>query len=319
MFNSNTIYSTMNATRGIVRPNEATRKDSGFLRILKKVFGDLDWYGYVWYTTFFLAGAACFVVFKFNWILLATVLSLYVYLFASNLTARGLVAGLYVGIVSSLAYTVMCVITGVWGEVIANCALYIPLSVLAVFKWKNLKSANDNHEKTLAVTSIGLSEWWFYLSFMLAGTIGLGLFLSKVLHQGTAYVNAATIFLYIAGAFARNNGKREVWLFYIVGDITGIVLWLLVAMQGDWSTFPFCLSSISSFFNSIIGMIEWTRLYKKNQETRGIYLATQRRKVTKVIKVKRKFRNLSWTLATDECWQKRNKDFSKIFPHHTEE
>lgn len=302
----NVIFATARATRGIKRPNEANQV-GGFVGFIKKVFGDLSWYEYLWYAMFFSAGALCFAFLEFELMLLFTVISFYIYLVADNLTARGLTIGLFVSILSGSVYTTLCVFNGVWGEVIANICIYIPLDVWAIFKWRNLKSENDNHEKTLAVTKMSFTEWWFYLSFWGVGTIALGMFLTTVLNQSTGYLNAACIFVYLAGQLSRNQGKREMWFFYFAGDIISIVMWIQIVTDDGWNTFPFFISTISSLSNSVIGFIKWQQLLSKNQKTTGHYLAHQRKRIVKIIRLRHRFKNLVWKKETDEHWQLRHK------------
>ena len=297
-----TIYSTVRATRGIQSPKETTNK-GGFVAFVKKVFGNLPWYEYVWYGVFVVAGILCLTLFPYSPLLLVSVISLYVYMVASNLEARGMKAGLYVSLLSTGIYVAVCIITHVWGEVISNLLIYVPLCIIAIFKWNRLQSDDGRNE--LKVSSFGLIDWWFNIAFIGAGTIGLGLFLQKVMDQSYAYINALLIFFSLAGTFARNNGKREVWLFYILSDVLSVVLWVLISKEDGWDTIPYIVSSVSSLFNSIIGIIEWRKLRLKNHETVGNYLAVKRKRVTNIIKLRRQFQNLHWTLVSDENWKKR--------------
>ena len=299
-----TIYSTVRATRGITTTKEATPK-GGFAAFAKKLFGNLPWYEYVWYGVFILAGILCLSLFPFTPTLLVSVISLYIYMVACNLEARGMRAGLYISLLSMAIYVAVCIITHVWGEVISNLLVYIPLTVIAIFKWGRLQSEDGQSE--LKVSSFGIVDWWFTLSFIGAGTIALGLFLQKVMGQNYAYINSLMIMFSLAFTFARNNGKMEVWAFSLISDALCVVLWVLVSKEDGWSTIPYIISSVSSLFNSIIGIIEWRKLLKKNKAPIGNYLAVKRVKITNIIKLRRKLQNMHWTLSSDEGWKKRIK------------
>lgn len=311
----NTIYSTARSTRG-VRAQEATSQ-SGFVAFIKKAFGDLPWYEYLWYCIFIVVGILCLALLKFTPTLLITVLSLYVYMVASNLTARGKLGGLIVATFSSTVYVVVCFFTRVWGEVIANILIYIPLNIYAIFKWKSLKSQNDNHENTLAVTKMSFNDWWFYLSFIGVGGLGLGLFLQEVMHQNWAILNAFSIFISLGGDFARNNGKREVWWFYLVSNILFFTMWVLVSSGDGWDTIPYSISAVASIFNSIIGMIEWQKLLQKNQLTTGYYLSHNRPKINSIVRLRRQMQHFVWKSECDANWQNRHQNYQTIKPTHT--
>ena len=309
-----TIYSTVRATRGIKTTSETT-KTGGFVAFCKKIFGNLPWYEYVWYAVFLVAGVLCLSLFKFSPILLSAVISLYVYMIASNLQARGVKIGLYFSLASSGIYVAVCILTHVWGEVLANCLIYIPLTVIALVKWNKLSSEETQNE--LKVTKYGIEEWWFTIGFVGTGAISLGLFLDKVLGQSYALINAFSIFISLSGDFARNNGKREAWLLYVISNIIAVVLWIFVSSGDGWGTIPYIISSFAGLFNSVIGIVEWQKLLGKNHETTGEYLAyKERKKIERIIRLRRQMRNLSWSAKTDENWQERYKNYKKVKPRH---
>jgi len=310
-----TIYSTVRATRGIKTPEETTSRKGGFVALIKKIFGNLPWFEYVWYAVFVVAGILCLSLFKFSPILLVSVISLYVYMIASNLQARGNIIGLYFALISSGIYVTVCFFTRVWGEVIANCLIYIPLSVIALVKWEKLSSSETQNE--LKVTKFGVEEWWFTIGFIGTGAIALGLFLDKVLGQSFALINSFSIFISLAGDFARNNGKREAWLLYNISNVLAVVLWVLVSIGDSWETVPYIISAFAGLFNSIIGMIEWQKLLQKNHATSGTYLASKERvKINNVIRLRRQMQKFKWTKSSDEGWIKRQSNYKNVRPKH---
>lgn len=309
-----TIYSTVRATRGIKKPEETTNR-GGFVAFVNKLFGNLPWYEYVWYAVFVVAGILCLSLFKFSAILLVSVISLYVYMIASNLQARGSIIGLYFSIASTGIYVAVCIVTRVWGEVISNVLIYLPLTIIALVKWNKLATTESQNE--LKVTKFGLSDWWFTIGFVGTFSIASGIFLDKVMGQSYATINAFSIYISLAGDFARNNGKREAWLLYMISNILAVVLWVLVSVGQDWSTIPYIVSSFAGLFNSIIGMIEWQKLLQKNHKTTGDYLAkANRKKVNSIIRLRRQMQNLKWVASTDENWKNRYKNYKKVRPRH---
>ena len=300
-----TIYVQLNPTKGVKTPKEATAI-SGRFWLIKKLFHVLSWYELIWYAVFIISGVLCLTLIPFSFTLLTTVLSLFIYMFALNFIARGKLIGLFISIFSSLIYITICILTDVWGEVITNVLIYIPMDIWAIYNWRKLKSDDaDPKKQTLAVTRSCISDWWFYLSFSLLGTIGLGLFLRDVLHQTHAFLNSSSIFFALSGTFLRNNGKIESWYFNLISDGLMVALWIYVSFDIGFSTIPYALSSLCSMFSSGIGLIVWEKLYKRNLSTTGEYLAKSRKKINNIIVLKRQMQNLKWKSASDENWHER--------------
>ena len=98
-----------------------------------------------WYPTFILGGILCLVLLPIDFELVLCVTQLFLCMTASNLAARGNRWGLFLSSISMSMYVYVSFINQVWGEVIINAALYIPLEIHGFFKWKQASDGNASN------------------------------------------------------------------------------------------------------------------------------------------------------------------------------
>ena len=86
----------------------------------------------VWYITFFLLGLVCLAISPKSWFF---VLDLYVVMINIDLVARGKLVGMYIGIFECFLYSFNAIQSGLWGEVIKNLAICVPLNIVTIVNW----------------------------------------------------------------------------------------------------------------------------------------------------------------------------------------
>ena len=77
----------------------------------------------------------------------------------------------------------------------------------------------------------------------------------------------------------------------MLGNIFTVVLWMLASIS-DMSILPFVLSTVSSMINCVYGYIVWKKLFRKSQASRGVLLVKRDIKIERIIKVRRRYKNL---------------------------
>ena len=133
----NLIFGTSASTRGayyhsmrLQRSEDPEANRAEILLALKRT----SWFERLWYPIFFLAGVLCLIFIRpITFELCFSVASFWLYMFANNLLARGKFAGLLLSITSASLYTVVSFFAKVYGEVLINLLLYIPLCFSANF------------------------------------------------------------------------------------------------------------------------------------------------------------------------------------------
>lgn len=250
----------------------------------------------IWYATFFVASIFCLIFIRpFQISLVVSVVSLWLYLLAVNLTAQGSIWGIVFNICSSLLYTTICIFTHVYGEVIINLALYVPLHIYAIFSFKN-KAEKTNK---LSVQKLGTKKFIFSILVTLTLFAIFSVALWFIPNQNLPILNALLISLTLMMLILRNGRFVESWLFNFFSNATSIALWVIVSCKSKEALFSLpsgALAGLASLINSIYGFLMWRNLFKSNETNFIIFKKRGNKIQTKnVIKIRKKFqRALSW-------------------------
>ena len=254
----------------------------------------------VWYPTFFVLGLLCLILIpiftKLSTVevllLCFSVTSLWFSMVANNLVARGYRIGLLLSTISMCFYVVVCLIQSVWGEVIINIAMYIPLEIIGFFKWKN---ASDGG-KISSVKKMTTKDIAIYLSSLVGLCAVIWAILEFAINQQFAIFNALSISACVIGNIVRNKKYLETWYFYMTSNTSAIILWALTIFAGGDGLTLVVLPSMFSFMatlsNNFNGISIWATLYRNENKNGGVYLAQRPVNIKKVAKLKRMYRNM---------------------------
>lgn len=299
----NLIFGTSKATRGAFYKSMNLQKSSDpdanradIVIALRKT----SWFERLWYPIFFLAGILCLVFIRpITFELCFAVVGLILYMISNQLFAKGKLSGLIVGIISSILYTVVCILSKVFGEVAINILLYIPLDIIAIITFKkNINKQTDEIE----IKAMNFKHWIITIIALLLGTIALFSFLYFVLHQIASFSNALSICLFLTSTFIRNLRFKEFWWFDLLGNTVTILMWFLISLSSPDMIYniPFVISAFAATLNNIYGIVSWKTIYKKNINNGGIYVK-RKIKINHVIKVRRRYNKaLKWNKEVEE-------------------
>lgn len=249
----------------------------------------IGWFELFWYPTFIIGGLLCLLLIRpITFDLVFAVINLFAFMTANNLVAKGKRAGLLISTVSMMVYCVICYINEVWGELIINICMYIPLEIMGFIKWKN----EEKQEEVIDVKKMGVKGYIYMVLVIGALTAAIWAVLDLGLKQRFAIFNALSISACLVGGYARNHQYIETWLLYIFANLAAITLWGCQAFIGDGSgvltlsVLPIILSYSSTLTNDFNGWIIWEILYRKNNKKEGIYLAKRKVNINKLAKIK---------------------------------
>ena len=245
----------------------------------------------IWFSLIAIAGILCLIFIRpFDLQLVFSVVSLYLYITADNLTAKGNKFGMIVIIVSSVLYCINCFFYKIYGEILVNAFLYIPMNIASfVSFYKNTNKENEKDE-FLQVKKLGIRNLILALLIFVVGVLSV-YFVLKFIKSSFPFLNALTIVAFLIGMVVRVFRCIESWWFDTVGNAFNIVLWVLASMS-DLSSVPFILTTVSSLLNSVYGYIIWRKLYRKSQASQGVILVKRKIKIDRIIKVRRRYKNL---------------------------
>lgn len=248
-----------------------------------------------WYPTFIIGGIICLLFIRpLDLELVLCVLSLYLCMTANNLVARGFRWGLILSTLNMVIYSYICLSNQVWGELIINVAMYIPLEIMGFIKWKESTTDSGMISDVNKLTVKGHLATW---GSTLALTLSIFAILHFGLHQSFAIFNALSIASCLVGNVIRNHRYIEAWLMYIICNLAGIALWLSEAFLSgavvSLSVLPLVLSYTSTLTNDFNGWAIWEIMYRKDNKTLSAHLAKRKVKISRIAKLKRDYQKFT--------------------------
>lgn len=300
MNNRHLIIGSSSATRGAfyndshlqLRANDLPSFRKARMLLTLKKTSMFEW---IWYPVFFLAGLLCLIFIRpLNFELCFSVLSFFLYMIANNLVARGSRWGIVISVIASILYTIVSFFAKVYGEVITNVLLYIPLDVIALFSFKKVTNEKTND---LDVKSLSTKAWLITIALTIVSSGVVFVILKLIPGQIYPLLNAISIVMFLVAMFTRNLRYKEFWWFNLLGNLVSIILWVFVSMMSSDMLYslPFAISSLASLLNNIYGIIVWQRIYRVATTNGGIYVKAHKVKIKKVIKLRRQFQGtLKW-------------------------
>lgn len=259
---------------------------------------------FFWYPIFIVLGLACLVLVPIFTtmtnmdilLLVFSVLSLWLGMTGNNLVAKGYRVGLLLTCINMVLYVVVSAFQKVWGEVIINTLVYLPLALYSFFKWKQdaIKKA-EKGARMDDVEKMNGKQLLLHILLLIGLTASVWAVLKYGLNQAFAIFNAISIAGCIVGDIARTKRYIETWFFYMLCNIGGIVLWALqIFASGNVSlaVLPAMISFMATLSNNFNGVYIWGVLYKNTHRNGGVYLAMRPVNIKGVAKLKRTYRKM---------------------------
>ena len=300
--NAGLIRST-SAHGGMTLSGKAVRKIQ--TQSLEQLMHRTGIFEFFWYPIFIVLGLLCLTLIPIFTkmtsidvlLLVFSVLSLWLGMTGNNFVAKGYRFGLILTCINMVLYVVVSAIQKVWGEVIINTFVYLPLSIYSFFKWKQdaLKKAEKGARMDDVEKMTG-KELLIYILLLLGLTAGVWAVLNFGLSQAFAIFNAVSIAGCIVGDIARTKRYIETWFFYMLCNIGGITLWALqIFASGNVSlaVLPAMISFMATLSNNFNGVYIWSVLYRNTHRNGGVYLAMRPVNIKGVAKLKRTYRKMT--------------------------
>ncbi len=300
--NAGLIRST-SAHGGMTLSSKAVRKIQ--TQSLEQLMHRTGIFEFFWYPIFIVLGVLCLTLIPIFTkmtsidvlLLVFSVLSLWLGMTGNNFVAKGYRFGLISTCINMVLYVVVSAIQKVWGEVIINTFVYLPLAIYSFFKWKQdaLKKAEKGARMDDVEKMTG-KELLLYILLLLGLTAGVWAVLNFGLSQAFAIFNAVSIAGCIVGDIARTKRYIETWFFYMLCNIGGITLWALqIFASGNVSlaVLPAMISFMATLSNNFNGVYIWSVLYRNTHRNGGVYLAMRPVNIKGVAKLKRTYRKMT--------------------------
>lgn len=304
------IKATVTTNLGITSPNRMIRVyGAGAMRVdvLRKLKQQSRFYLF-WTLAFILVGLICLIVDIRGWF---NVLDLYILLFNLSLIAQGKLIGLYVGTFECFLYSFVCLGSKLYGEIIKMLCICVPLNIYSIITWtislrKEKKEKYTDTSKAAAdeiiVTKLSKkSMLCFGLAFVVCA-VGSFFLLKFIMKQTNALVlGSIALAITIVGKVLTARKCMESYAIYIFGDLICLLMWGQTIIQTgfDLSQISMIAYYLACLTNDIYAYGLWKSMYRKIAINGGVILAKRKINIKRIIKLRRRYRNLHWNKKID--------------------
>ena len=162
------------------------------------------------------------------------------------------------GMISTSIYVYLLLKWGLVGDMLIN-AYYFGMSVYGWVIWTHV----NDQQQTTPISRINKQEWR-YLLLLFVGSLGFvyGIYQWFGLwNSSTAAIDTLTTAIFFSGMWLMARRKIENWVFWIVGDIISVPLYLIKGFSFT------SLQYLIFTFIAIYGYLEWKKILDKHPAT----------------------------------------------------
>ena len=162
------------------------------------------------------------------------------------------------GMISTSIYVYLLLKWGLVGDMLIN-AYYFGMSVYGWVIWTHV----NDQQQTTPISRINKQEWR-YLLLLFVGSLGFvyGVYQWFGLwNSSTSVIDTLTTAIFFSGMWLMARRKIENWIFWIVGDIISVPLYLIKGFSFT------SLQYLIFTFIAIYGYLEWKKILDKHPAT----------------------------------------------------
>jgi len=155
------------------------------------------------------------------------------------------------GMISTSIYVYLLLKWGLVGDMLINAYYF----VMSVYGWVIWTCVND-FEQATPISRINQREWR-YLLLLFVGSLGFVYSVYQwfgLWNSSTAVIDTLTTAIFFSGMWLMARRKIENWIFWIVGDIISVPLYLIKGFSFT------SLQYLIFTFIAIYGYLEWKKI-----------------------------------------------------------
>jgi len=273
------------------------------LRLLEKQ----SKYNIIWYSCFILLAIVAFIIEPKSWL---GCIDIIVLLININLVSKGKVLGSYFGILDCIIYSYISFNNGLFGEVIKNCAIFIPMNIFTIISWtininkqKKLSYSDTNKDEGIIIRKLG-KKGIIIVSISILALYAGCYFGLRALGTTSLILSAAVFCLSLMYKILSTFRFKECWFFSIISNTLALAMWISVIITSIQSgatitQFPQVITTLSILTNAFYGYTMWKAMYRKVAVNGGEIFAKRPVKIKKIIKLRHVYKKLVWNKEVD--------------------
>lgn len=175
------------------------------------------------------------------------------------LIAKGKRSNFYFGFIKIAIYSIICLMSGYYGNFIINFLWFLPLQYVGYRQW----NMNVEPRKMNAMESVAISL--LTILFIMLTTIILA-----AIGGNSPFLDALSAICSMLAMLLMCLGYREHWYLWVIVNVTSVVLWS-VAFINVGSGLTIAIMYVLYLCNAIYGAINWQQKIKRKDIIKEIY------------------------------------------------
>lgn len=179
------------------------------------------------------------------------------------LVAKGKIANYYFGMVQILTYSYISYSYGLFGEVLLNMAVYLPLQFIGLYWWtKNARQVKEGIADIKA-KRLTIKQWSVVTPLLL---VALMVLVPLLYVAGGKYIgiDSVTTVLSVFAQVLMIKRYAEQWLLWIVVNVLSIIMWAYALTTSGGNDWTILVMWVAFLLNSVYGYINWLKLSKES-------------------------------------------------------
>lgn len=142
-----------------------------------------------------------------------------------------------------------------YGIAILSCVLYFPLQVQGLFEWY-FKRNKDN---TVTTKSFDKKTSVLIIISCFAGSIALGLLLSRIPHQQLAFLDSTSNIINICSIILMNLRFKECFWILLGNNVADLAIWIINFIMKLPNSSTMLIVSIVMLILNLIALKKWNK------------------------------------------------------------
>jgi nicotinamide mononucleotide transporter len=164
------------------------------------------------------------------------------------------------GFLSTITYTYICTVNGLYGWLIFSIIFYLPVQIIGVVNWFKNKR-ND----TVEMKSFTVKNSVIISVSIVVGSVVLGFLLSLIPGQKLAFLDSTSQIINICGVILVTIRFRECWYVWLANNFIDLIIWIINVIKSTANSEMALITSIMYLVMNIIGLISWVKIERKQK------------------------------------------------------
>ena len=185
-------------------------------------------------------------------------------------TAKHSIWGLIFNAISSAFLVTTSLIQHVWFNATITLLINIPFLIVGTIKWK-IHEKEHKEEKNLKVMK---TKNFLLLTGLLIVVSAIFTVALYYLNGNLFYLDALFTSLCLLGVVLSSNMYKEQFYYFIAGNFVGVVMYSILSLQ-TLNNIPYVFLLTIDFIVAIKGLVNWTRLWKIQEQQKQENIANE--------------------------------------------